>query len=250
MTDRLDPDLLSAYLDGALDADAAKAVEAHLAVHPEDRALLEAMRRADAALQEAFPPSEARPVPDGLAQTLGLATKPAVIPLRPRPRLMPRLAAGAVLAAGLALAVYLVPGTNAPGPSAPGPRHLSLGPVAASAPLTEALATMRSGDRREMPDGTALVMVASFAVTSGGLCREFYLYGQTDGFFDHALACDGPDGWSVRVATAERGAETAESFQPAGGEGDGAIAAMLDALGAGLMLTAEEEAARLGLGEG
>jgi hypothetical protein len=63
--------------------------------------------------------------------------------------------------------------------------------------------------------------------------------------FDHAVACRAADGWNVEIVvhqTAEADVGD-DGYRPAGGTGSRAIEQLLDDIGAGMVLTAEEEAA-------
>ena len=98
------------------------------------------------------------------------------------------------------------------------------------------------------PGGT-LGLLASFADARGKLCREMQLFFASDTAFEHAVACTSGEGWVVEIVVSET-AEPAEEgrFVPAAGPGDRAIEGLLDAIGAGLALAPEEEAAARGRG--
>lgn len=80
---------LMAYADGQLDAARRLTVEAHLATHPEDRAMVEAIMAQNAALRTALAGIAEEPVPERLK---------AVLEREPRPLWRPTLQAASVLA--------------------------------------------------------------------------------------------------------------------------------------------------------
>ena len=67
---------LSAYLDGELDAAAAREVEARLATDPAAQAELDALVAADALAQESFDAELDAPVPFALAQQIKSTVMP------------------------------------------------------------------------------------------------------------------------------------------------------------------------------
>lgn len=84
---------LHAYLDGELGPERRRAIEAHLASHPEEAARLESYRRHDLLIRRSFRPLAERPLPARL-------TRPLAYPARPWRRWTRALAAAA---AGLTL---------------------------------------------------------------------------------------------------------------------------------------------------
>jgi hypothetical protein len=103
----IDEELLVAYVDGELDAEATRAVETLLAVDPDARQCVREMRESAALLLGAFRDKPATPVPDRLVAIINDAasTRRAPLPLVPRPlrwRMPLALAASlATLAIGL-----------------------------------------------------------------------------------------------------------------------------------------------------
>ncbi len=94
---------LSAYVDGALDGEALAAAEAHLADCAECRAAAQDLRRVVGLARALDDRPPARDLWAGIAERIGAAGVPEVLPLRPRRRFVvsiPQLAA-----AGLALSI-------------------------------------------------------------------------------------------------------------------------------------------------
>jgi anti-sigma factor RsiW len=65
-SDPVDESELHAFVDGELDADARRRIEAHLHTHHEDALLVEGWRRQNAALRAAFAQTVKEPLPSGL----------------------------------------------------------------------------------------------------------------------------------------------------------------------------------------
>jgi hypothetical protein len=87
--------------------------------------------------------------------------------------------------------------------------------------------------------------MASFQDSGGGYCREFLVTAAPSEGFDHAVACRAAEGWNVeivvhQIAEADGGDG---GYRPAGGAGSRAIEQLLDDIGAGMVLTTEEEEA-------
>lgn len=267
MNDDTDFETLMAYADGELSPERAQAVEARLAVDAEARELVERLRQTrselsaemDALLTEPVPqrlidtvmnhpvggraplteavplhPVEARPLdasaqPAPRAATTGTTATPTVA--ANSPSYWPRMAA----AACLALAVGLTTGHWW------GQQSGAAAGTDLAQTLQRALQTLPSGEA--LAEGGVVVMpVASFRTANGLACREFEQEAQ--GRIAHGLACREGDQWVAR-ALLDRGPAgdtlgSEPAFAPASGEAD-ALATLLDRLGAGATLGADEE---------
>ncbi|SEN93910.1 Putative zinc-finger [Gemmobacter aquatilis] len=234
----IDKDRLAAFADGELSPEEAAAVVMHLADHPEDQAWVDEVMAANMALARAFAAPMAEPVPDRFQALILPDADPAahVVAFRPRWS-MPRIWAGAALALAAALAVMAV----LPEPDA----GLRVGPVAAGSALETALMAQASGAVQPLGEAGQLTILATLPAT-GGYCREFELVAPETGDIQLGLACRAGTGWAVDVLLAETaatGGETASGYLPASGNDAGAIDPWLDRRGAGMALSADEEAA-------
>jgi hypothetical protein len=244
MSNRMDREKLAAFVDGELGPEEAARVVMHLADSPEDRAWVDAAMRANELLGRAYAAPMDEPVPDRFRELIaGPSTVPnaaaawKVVPFVRRMRL-PMVSAA--LAAAASIAVMLNLGTQE-GSVAP----LVAGRVAQDGALHAALDGMDGGETLRLPDGRQLAMIASFADNRGGFCREFQMIADADDGFDHAVACRAPAGWRVEIVVRQVAEATDEDggYRPAGGPGSSAIERLLDEIGAGMVLTAVEEAA-------
>lgn len=240
---RMDPDRLAAFVDGALSPEEAAAVVMHLADHPGDQAYVDDLLAASEALALAFGGPLTEPVPPGImAAIMGGDHAPSpsnVVPLRPR---WPLLAAGAALAAALAAVAVLVT------PGAPG-GAVAVGPVAAESALADLLQTRASGVPVTWPGGAEAMVLASFAMPDGRICREFEVIDMGADRIDYGISCHGAAGWDVEVAVADltRGGE-AQGFVPAEGDEVQALTVFLDGAGATVPLDPAAEAAAMARG--
>lgn len=242
----MDKDRLAAFVDGELSPEEAAAVVMHLADHPQDQAYVDDLMAANAALVQAFARPMEEPVPPALrAMILGAAEPAVVVPFRARPRrsapaIWGGLAAGAALAAGLVLAVYLPSGAGS---------DLVPGPLAADSLLEPALAALASGEVQTLSDG-AEVMILGTLPTPGGFCREVEVVRPATQGLQAALVCTEGAGWKVEVVIAENLADAApaEGFATASGDEAQSFAPFLDRIGAGATLSPQEEAAAMAQG--
>jgi len=246
----MDKDRLAAFVDGELAPEEAAAVVMHLADHPQDQAYVDDLMAANAVLTRAFAAPLEDPVPPALRHLI-LGTAPEAptekvvrFPAKARNRsglaAWGGLLAGAALAAGLAVAVYL-PGVGASG--------LTPGPLAADSPLAMALADLPAGAAL-MLDGGAEAMILGSVPTPTGFCREVEVIDAAEGVLKAALACTEGAGWTVAVVLAENLADAAESegFGTASGAEAQSFAPFLDRIGAGAFLSPEQEAAAIARG--
>jgi hypothetical protein len=236
----MDKDHLAAFVDGELSPEDAAAVVMHLADHPADQAYVDDLMAANAALMQAFAAPLEEPVPPALRDLiLGAAPQAQVLPFRAKPRIpiWGGLAAGAALAAALALVAFQPTG---------GTLDLVPGPLAESSPLTAALAALPMGQMQVMGDGSE-VMILSSLPTPNGFCREVEVIDTSADQLEAALACTTGTGWTVEVVITESltEASAAEGFGTASGAEAQSFAPFLDRIGAGASLTPAEEAAAI-----
>lgn len=249
-------DRLAAFVDGALSPEEAAAVVMHLADHPADQAYVDDLFAANAALARAFAAPLSEPVPPAIRAVLAEpAPEPtpeatpgaAILPFpSAHARRLPALAGGLGLAAGLALALYLVQ----PAP----PAALAVGPLAADSPLGTALESLPSGVPLAAASGRETVILSTLP-TATGPCREVESLDRAARRIDLALACRDPQGlWQIEVVLAETLPVEASPASPEDGfiAAEGAsvldLSAHLDQRGAGLALSPEAEAALIARG--
>ena len=245
----MNPDRLAAFVDGELSPEDSAAVVMHLADHPADQAYVDDLFAANAALARAFAAPLSEPVPPAIQAVLAdpaarSAPSAAILPFPPtRARRLPALAGGLGLAAGLALALYLVQ----PAP----PATLAVGPLDKGNPLAAALEDLPSGAALTLASGPEAVILSTLP-TATGPCREVESLDRAAGRIDLALACRLPQGgWQIEMVLAETlpGDSTAEpGFAAAEGTALQDFSAYLDRRGAGLALSPEEEAALIARG--
>ena len=234
---------LAAFVDGELSPEEAAAVVIHLAEHPQDQAYVDDLAAANAALAAAFAAPLSEPVPPAIADAIfGRAPQDRVMPFRRKPASLVGggIAAGAALAAGLSVLVFL-PQTGA--------GDLVPGPLATDSALHRVLASLPSGEVMTLDDGTTMTVLASLP-TQTGFCREVEVIGAATGRFDAVLACREGAGWSVKVVITEtlEDAESADGFGTASGAEAQSFAPFLDRIGAGQVLTPDQEAAAIATG--
>ncbi len=244
MPERMDIDTLAAFVDGELAPEEAARVVMHLADCPEDQACVDAAMRANELLGKAYAAPLEEPVPDRFRNLiLAESAIPAatgggtVVPLLRRAAL-PLVTAALAAAASVMVMLSLGPRETADAP-------LVAGRVAQDGAIHAALDALDSGATLELSDGRQLAMVASFQDSRGGYCREIQMTAAPNEGFDHAVACRSDEGWNVEIVvhqTAEADVGD-DGYRPAGGTGSRAIEQLLDDIGAGMVLTAEEEAA-------
>jgi hypothetical protein len=198
----VDSAMLHAFLDGELDAEAARQVEAAIESDPTLRAELEVQRRLRARLSAHFDPALDEPVPERFQALL----EPKVVDLaaaresrRPRPWLMP-MAMAASLVLGLAIGQFA--------PRSGGEFGTADGALVARGPLAEALDTQLASAQ---PGDAATRIGVSFARADGSLCRTFASAGTS------GLACREGDDWRM-IATAAAGPAQRSDFRQAGSD--------------------------------
>lgn len=265
----MDKDRLAAFVDGELAPEEAAAVVLHLADHPGDQAWVDDLYAANEALALAFAAPLHEPVPEairaaimGPAATVVAFRPPSQPPSRPqsqpqsqpqsRPRARPRarlvpVLGGLAIAASVALAAVLLPGL-AGGPS---PVGVALGPLPGTDAVAGVLDARASGAPVQLADGRETMVLASFAMPDGRLCREFEVIDRGAARVDYAVGCRGSEGWTVEAAIAEAigtGTGTGQDFVPAGEAGADALTRYLERSGAPLALDPAAEAAAIAQG--
>jgi hypothetical protein len=212
----LNDEILSAYLDNALEADQYEAVTSALSTDAGARLRLERMRQADRALRTALPLPQGDKFEAALAARIQMG--------RPMPRWQSAVLPWALAAsiAGL-VAGYMLPRAQAPqGLSTP------------DSVLARALDETRSGAAAH-----DVSMVLSFQAADGRYCRLFRAV--RDAGPGEGLACRGSSGWQVVAWDATTTAST-EGFRAAGA-GMLIDGAMSELGGSPAMDTGEERAA-------
>jgi hypothetical protein len=231
---------LEAFVDGELAPEDAATVLMHLAASPEDRAYIERLERVNRALTDLYAAPLALPVPDDLRRRiLGPESDWSRAGSARSGRRRAWLVAGAAMAASVALAVGLSLTREA---GRPGFR-ISAGPVGAGTPLQEVLDRQPSGMPRALSDAT-LVVVGTFYDRDERPCRELEAVRATERTTERAIACRGTTGaWHVELAVSQPFGEDASgpAYAPAEGPGAAALGGALNALGAGMFLSADEE---------
>lgn len=187
----LNDEILSAYLDNALEADQHQAVSAALATDAGARLRLERMRQADRALRTALPLPQGDKFEAALAARIQMG--------RPMPRWQRAVLPWALAAsiAGL-VAGYMLPRAQSP-----------MGLSTPDSVLARALDQSSSGATAAQD----VSMVLSFQAADGRYCRLFRA--SRDAGSGEGLACRGSDGWKVVAWDATTTAST-EGFRAAG----------------------------------
>ncbi len=177
----IEPELLMAYADDALDPLTAKRVERAIAADPALAEEVARHRRLKAKLGVAYAPIMDDPVPDRLAATL--TSNVVQMPRRqPRPsRVSSAWRSAAAMAACLVVGVLVGRGVQQEGPVAATDHGLY-----AAGSLAEALDDQASGT------GGPVRIAVSFRAQDNGFCRVFQS-AEADG-----IACRDPKGWALR----------------------------------------------------
>lgn len=237
---------IAAWIDGQLHGPEAERIARLVNADAKAAAYAEAVRNSNKMLKAAFdePLDSAATariwaVIDG--HPLGSAGPLAAQPRRPRRQFLPRPAA---LAASIALVIGLAAGLGAGGmlwqQEDGGPMIAAPGPARSGEPLHTALETLPSGS---VSDSGVRPML-TFRDAEGRPCREFEIVDALPRGLELGIACRNPAGdWHVHILVAAPQPEVLPEtgFTPAAGPAGDALGAMLDALGAGLPLTPQEE---------
>lgn len=237
----IDSETLMAYADGELDPVRRKEVEALLERDQEARAMVRKFRESADLLIGGLDTVLEQPVPqrliDAISATAPTSTSNIVElsspPTRERRTLWPSIAAAAslVVAVGLVGSILLLDRTGPPQTD-----------VAATQALQQALERLPSGSVLETDDGLRVTPVLTFRASDGRVCREFER--ETPSAHTIGVACrDEAERWVAEVEverdTRPDGNEE-DVYRPAGGAED-PISELLDRLGAGTALSADEE---------
>ncbi len=235
----MDRETLDAFVDGALDPEAAARVVVHLADHPADQAYVDRLVEAGALLAQAYGAPMTEAVPERIRATIfpQPASSPAAARRSSRLRAYYLRPGRPALVATAAAALVLM--------------GLAIGRMAWSPPgdidLTVALETRTSGpvDTGEGP--ARLLLVGTFLASDGRPCREYEILDDAARSQTRGLACRSGSGvWTDEVVHVSRLAAPVDrsdgAFVPAEGGGTSAILdPTLDRLGAGMVLTPSEE---------
>lgn len=263
---------LVAYADNRLGDEEARDVERYFAVNPEARELVDALRRSADLASSAFDGIMTAPVPDRLLRAaLGesqpvreTAKSAVVVPFRDRKRTVFDFSYPSAIAATLLLAVGTFAGYQLAGPRGNvGPvaglsgAPVAIGPVPATSQLASVLETRESNSPAEISFGPAaaraeVMVLATFVDRNGRFCREFEAAGaaSADQASDQpapitaAIACRNRTGtWSIEGAIHLAGGDgpSIGGFNPASGKSVSAIEAVLAALGAKPVMSADDE---------
>jgi negative regulator of sigma E activity len=235
---------LSAYMDGALDAEDAQRLEAELAINPDLTRELSDLKASDDALKSAFAAPMNEPMPDRFMALLGDAEEEAapasaqVIDFaaardkreqaNPQPRWL-NWQVGSAIAASLVVALFATNQLSGPSSGSQSAQQIA---------FNTALDKTPSGKAARLGEGRTLAPRLSFSTKDGRFCREF-----ADGA-DLGIACRGTNGWTIEAL--EKGAAGAgsgeEGYATASGEG-GRLDPAYARLGAGDPLDQAAEAA-------
>lgn len=244
--------LLSAYLDGQLDAGKLADFEDRLQREPELRQRLEAMRETDAALQAGFSDIMQEPVPEGIRQLLAESpaveakTKAPVIDLHAqKKRRAPSNWVPLSVAASVALAVGIFIGGSQTGDNM---ENILLSQTLQPADaLVQILESSPSGNLNTLDELAAASVQAelSFIDNRGDFCRQYRIQNSERAF--RGIACLENQQWH-NVLLVPTGQQTSTStYQPASGHSDLIIGHYLDHHMQGIALGKAEEEEQLQL---
>lgn len=243
---------LMAYADGALTPDRCIEIEAHLAVSPVDRALVEQFRSSKRLAKRAVSDLGLTPRPELIALLQadkkgeaddGLSPDDAatVIPLLKSRRIPNALSRYALpLAAGIALAIGFGGGYFASIGRSPD-ASLAIGSISSGSPLAVVLDTEISGSPSKRYPG--LQIVATFYDQANRPCREVeqLASGGAKQPVAAAIACRAPQGWVVEGATRVVPAASQGEIRPSGASDRDPLSSILDRLGAKPSLSRSDE---------
>ncbi|WP_267432503.1 anti-sigma factor [Sphingomonas sp. GM_Shp_1] len=223
----IEPEMLMAYADGALDPLSAKRVERAIAENPALADEIARHRRLKARLASAYAPIADEPVPDRLAAMLTGIVVPMQPPLRQRSRLsLPLWQSAAAMAACLVVGVLLG-------------RQVDQGPISATEHGLYAAGPLASALDRQASGGEGAVRIAvSFRATDNDFCRVFQS-AAADG-----IACRDAKGWALRRTMPGSAPKAGGGYAQAGSSDAELMAAAQDMM-ADMPLDAEGEKAAI-----
>lgn len=223
---------LSAWLDGAMTPDEARAFEAELERNPELAERAATWRANDSFISGALAPLADEPIDADLLARMGLAEpQPLPTAANDNPEWWRRswLPVGGALAAGLALALVMVQRPDAAAPDG----GLSL-----------ALETTPALRQARLADGRTIEPVLTAKAADGRWCRE-YRIGENIG-----IACRTGKSWKVEAEGRAAAPHTGGDIQLAGGESSAAIDAAHGRLGTADPIDSAAEQAAIAKGWG
>ncbi|RLQ20170.1 hypothetical protein DWB85_19080 [Seongchinamella sediminis] len=216
--------LLSQYLDGELDAIAARQLEQRLAAEPQLQATLDDMSGVEGRIKRAFAGTDR--APEAIAAMLRPASNVVGFPSRKRrPAWQYAVAASLVAAVGALLAPQWQQNT----PASP-----------TLADLLESTPAMAE-EWQTLADGSSARPVLSFQSIDGSWCREYLVNIAGEG--QRGVACREAGQWTTRVVAAAELPGSASEFRPAGAGDADAVADFLAEHAAGIALGAADEQA-------
>lgn len=253
-------EMLNAYVDGALDSEAQRKVEAYLERDADARAYVEALRQVNA-LSPAAMDALLGPVPQDLIDTIHGASAAAsghnVVQIgdrRPRKSAaLPVFGGSSAIAAALALCVVTAVGYLLLAPhmqQGSAGDLIAAGPVTPGSPVAQLLEAANSGMTADINPGAPsapmqATVLATFKDGKGRFCRELEVARRNDPAAVHSasIACRVDDAtWvvegSVALAAIEAGGDT---YVPSGSAHDEPLAPLVRSLALGKALSSEEE---------
>lgn len=230
-------EMLMAYVDGELDADAVAAIDAAAAGDTDLAARLAWHRQLSVAVAGAYAGVAGEPVPERLLAAVRAPTEPAKVvnldafrkpqAAAPGPSWNRWGAIAAGLVAGLAVGLGIPRGET----------PMVGGDMRAHGQLASALENQLASS----PKTDGLVRVGlTVRATDGRYCRTFTM---TRGAGPAGLACRDGSGWTVRMAVAQTGGRGAGDFRTAAADTPPEVIAAVEALMQGAPLDAGAEAA-------
>jgi anti-sigma factor RsiW len=232
MSDKVSDEMLMAFVDGELEAQAFEEVARAVAADPALAQRADAFRTSRDAAREAFGPVMAEPVPGRLVDAI-LQRNPGDHAASRRRGLMRSalpLAASVALAAGLG--GYLLGRAAAPDAS----------PLLGGPALADAVGTTPAGEQRTVRIAgrdVAVTALADYAV-DGGLCRTFEAVPAASDAA-RGIGCRFGETWHIDIAVA---LPDGNGFTPASSASVASLDAYLDALSAEGPLGLDEETRR------
>lgn len=245
---------LNAYVDGELSADERHLVEVHLAIDPEARAFVQALRRvndlASEAMAEFVPPAPQALIDRINAIPMPPASQPVTVPIAFPARRTRRttisyyaMAASVVLAAAAAVTYVLMVGSTRDA------LLLAKGDVPSGSAVAKLLEGGRTGQSAPVaapgPGAGQATLAASFRDRKGRYCRELDVSpGEAGAPASASIACRSTEGaWSIEgsVALTDTSGNGAPDYVPSGSSNDEPLAPLLQSLGVGQALSTSEE---------